>query len=554
MEEHQLELFDRLKYQLETGRWSRREFLRAASTVGLATMASAFLSACRATPAPTAVPTVAPTAVPPTATPIPGPTGKVRFLVTESFWSDWNLYQTAAGSMGRLSSQIWDTLLEIRTNDFGNITPGLATGYKILDDVTWEFTLREGVKFHDGQEFTAEDVKATIEYCTGAAGVETVSSQFWVPTKVEVIDKYKCRLITSTPFAPLLNNAALTAIACAADILREPEGKALNARPNGTGPFRLVGDEKDIKTVEAFEGHWRKGLPKIKTLINEWVQDGQTRLNALLAGQCEVIDRLAPEDLVQLEGRTDIKVISSPRLENVNLWMRQGIGAPWNNPNLRKAFAWCIDRDAIVENLVKGSSQVSKCHIPNLAAYAVEQTPKYTYNKDKMMESLRAAGFNSPSEVPEFELCYSTGFLPRSKEVAEFMIDSFQKEGFKVKGWSGDITALIDYLHTDVKNGYMFHLSWGSSGDPHSAMYLYRPGSPYGFDDQKVEDLIVKGYETVRPEERAKVYAELLKYLWDNVIHLPLYNSSLDMAHRANLHDLIALANGRQYFERVYLS
>jgi peptide/nickel transport system substrate-binding protein len=476
----------------------------------------------------------------------------VRFLVTEAFWSDWHPYLTTAGSLGRVGAQAWDYLVRIESDDFTNFRPALATEWKNLDPLTWEFKLRQGVKFHEGQDFTGADVKASIEFCSGSVevpGTKSVWAPRWVPTTVEVADKYTVRLKTKTPFAPLLAMLTQAPMLCAAEDVAK-----LKARPNGTGPFRLVKDEKDIKTMEAFPGHWRTGLPKIKTLTNEYVQDAQTRLNALLAGQCQIIDRVPAEHLPVIQANANLALITKPRIENANLWMRQGIGEPWNKPDLRRAFAWSIDRDAIA-TIVGGANTASKSHIPNLAAYTVEQSPKYTSNPDKVKEYLKAAGFNSAADVPEFEVCASTGFLPRSKEVAEFIVASLQKNGFKVKLRLTDVAGLVDYLNSSPKNGYMFHLTWGSNGDPHSALStLYRPGGPYGFDDQKIDDMIMKGAETVDTKERAKVYADLQAYLWERVVHLPLYNTDVAMAHVKKLSGLIALATGAQFFDNVSLS
>jgi peptide/nickel transport system substrate-binding protein len=560
MNEYQHELFDILRFKLTTGKFTRRQFMRAAAFFGFAGVAAAYLSGCGTeAPAPTATPQPAakapPTATPePTATPAPGLSGSLRFLVAESFWSDWHPFLTTAGSLGRIGYNLWDRLVLLESDDYGDFQPGLATEWKNLDDLTWEFKLRQGVQFHEGGEFTGEDVKASIELCSGATDIETVSQSVWVPTTVEVVDKYTVRLKTATPYAPLLARLSVTPIIRAGE-----DTDLLKARPNGTGPFKLFKDEKEIKTMEGFADYWRPGMPKLETMIHEFVQDQQTRLNALLAGQCDVIDRIPPEHFPAIEGDPNLVLIQKTRLENVNMWIRQDAPPPFDDYRLRQAFAWSIDREAIVDNLLGGAHQVAKSHIPNLCNYSVEQEPAYTFDPDQALAAVKAAGFSSIDEVPEVQVAGTTGFLPRSKEVTEFIIDSFQKVGFKTKLKMSDVAGMVDDLFTETlpRPGYMFHLSWGNgTGDPHDSLAIlyHSPGAWAGAHDDKLDALIDKGAETVDPEERAKVYAEMQAYLWEQMPHIPLYNSDVAVAHGKRVEGLKVLGIGRQIFAGVSVS
>ena len=114
-----------------------------------------------------------------------GPSGSVRFLIAENFWADWEPYQSTAQSQARLEEQIYDYLVQFPTGDLSAPEPMLATSWEQVDDTTWEFELQEGVTFHEGQDFTSADVKASIELASGATKTETVTSQNWVPTTVE---------------------------------------------------------------------------------------------------------------------------------------------------------------------------------------------------------------------------------------------------------------------------------------------------------------------------------------------------------------------------------
>jgi peptide/nickel transport system substrate-binding protein len=538
-----------LSEKLRAGVITRRQFLQAASFFGIG-----------ATAALHATPVAARPALSPRAALSQGEAGQVRFLVAEAFWANWHPYLHTAQIQRRIEQQIFDPLVRAETADVSVLSPALAESWENIDETTWEFTLREGVTFHNGQPFTGADVKASVELATGATAEETSRASEFVPTTVEVVDDSTVRLVTATPFAPLLAGLATLPILSAADIQPSEDPatpsagiETLKAVPNGTGPFRLVDDQNDLKTMEANPDYW-DGAPDIQTLIWEYIQDSQTRLNALLAGQAQAIDRVPPEHLPVLEASPDVALISTVGFENVNLWIRQDAPPPWDNPKLHEAVAWSIDRQAIVESLVGGAREVSVTHIPNKANFAVAQEPVYTFDPERAKAALAEAGF--ADAPPAVQLWGVTGFLPRGQEVAEAITDSLQQVGFPVELQVTDIAAIIDGLFSPDKPGLMFHLSWSSNGDPHSALatLYHSPGAWAAAHDPIIDDFIDRGAAATDPEERAGIYAELQTYLWQNLPHIPLYNSDFTIAHRTNLEGVVALPNFMTYFNKATLA
>jgi peptide/nickel transport system substrate-binding protein len=536
--------------KLREGAISRRQFLQAASFFGIGAVAATEFAA--------AAP-VAPTPQGWTLRAQGGP-GEVRFLVAEAFWANWHPYLHTAQIQSRIEQQIFDPLVQVLTPDMADFSPGLAESWENIDETTWEFTLRQGVTFHNGQPFTGADVKASLELATGATAEQTSSAANFVPTTVEVIDDFTVRLVTEVPFAPLLSGLATLPILSADDIQPSADPSTpsagidtLRTSPNGTGPFRLVDDQNDVKTMEANPDYWG-GAPAVQTLIWEYIADSQTRLNALLAGQADAIDRVPPEHLPILQETPEIELISTTGLENVNLWIRQDAPAPWDDPQLRKAIAWSIDREALVTSLVGGASEVSVTHIPNGALYAEPQEPVYTFDPEQAQAALAEAGLaESPPLVPLWGV---TGFLPRGREVAEAIANSLQQVGFTVELQVTDVAAIIDALFSPDKPGVMFHLSWSSNGDPHTALatLYHSPGAWAGAHDATIDELIDEGAATTDPEARGEVYAELQSYLWENMPHIPLYNSDFTIAHRARLQGVVALPNFMTYFNTATLA
>jgi peptide/nickel transport system substrate-binding protein len=480
--------------------------------------------------------------------------GAVRFLVAEAFPEGWNPYQHQIQVQRRIENLVFDPLLRVTGDDFSVFAPALAESWTQIDELTTEFKLRQGVTFHKGQPFTGADVKATIEFATGQTGAEVVSAARFVKTTVEVVDDFTVRLKTATPLAPLYNELSYLPIVSAADLAAGEE--ALAAAANGTGPFSLTGNDPNVKTMAANASYWG-GAPAIATLIWEYIADSQTRLNALLAKQAHAIDRVPPEHLPALQADDSITLISKTGFENVNLWMRQdATTAPWDvsNVKLKEAVMWSIDRQAIVTSLIGGASEVSVSHVPNHATYAKAQEPAYTLDRDKAKAALAEAGY-ADGKGPVLPLWGVTGFLPRGKEVAEAIADSLKQTGFDVQLQVTDIAAMIDGLFDETKPGVFFHLSWSSNGDPHGALStLYHSPSAWGANDPHIDELIDTGAATVDPAARAAIYEELQAYLWQNVIHVPLYNSDFTIAHVNELQGVVALPNFMTFFDKATLA
>jgi len=546
---NQGEILEVLYAKLRAGSITRRQLVQAAAFFGISGVALPEAAAAAPDPAPSRV------------QPRAQAEGEVRFLIAEAFWADWHQYLSTAQSQRRIGLQIFDTLVQIESDDFSNVTPGLAESWEQIDDLTWEFKLRQGVTFHNGQPFSGADVKASIELATGVTAEETTTASRWVPTTVEIVDDTTVRLVSATPYAPMLNELSRLAILSAADIQPSEDPATpsagidtLKAFPNGTGPFKLVGDEQNEKTLEANPDYWG-GAPAIKTLVWEYIPDGQTRLNAFLGNQAQAIDRVPPEHLPMIEASDGMAFTSVTGFENVNLWTRMDAAEPWGPDagRLRQAAMMAINREEIVNSLVSGASEVSVTHIPNHAVYAVPQEPSFAYDPDGAKAILAELGYTESG--PDMPIWGVTGFLPRGEEVAEAIADNLKQVGFNVQLQVTDIAGLIDALFSEDKPGVFFHVSWSSNGDPHGALAtLYSsPGAWVGINDPTVDDLIDRGASTIDSEARGQVYAELQAYLWENMIHIPLYNSDFTVGHTAKLTGLRVLPNFDTIFKYATL-
>jgi peptide/nickel transport system substrate-binding protein len=507
-----LEIADR---KLRRGEISRRDFARLTSMLGIVAVAPTALAACgsKATTGGGAATGG-------------GGGGKdsLRFLVGESFWANWHPYNHTAQIGFKIQRNLFDRLVEVQPDM--SLKPGLAESWRQVDARTWEFKLRRGVTFHEGQPLTAEDVKASVQLASGYDGDRdeplAMAATWGVPHKGEVVDELTVRLIGAEPFGPLLNTLAITDVLSAEDIAR---GRTtLERRPNGTGAFELADDKPNVKTLERFEDYYR-GPAKLRTLTWEFIQDSQTRLNALLAGQADVIDRVEPDQLPLIEKSGGARAISVTAPEIQSMWFRMDKDPFGSNAGLRRAFAWSLDRESMA-GLVGGKAATADSHLATGIEFRAPQQPAYVFDPERARAELARAG-----GPVSFELGSSTGFYPKSKEICELAQQNLEEVGFTCKLTLLELAAWIDMLFGRGRPGEVFYGGWGNlTKDPDFALatLLHSPGAWTGAHDRRTDALIDAGKTETDPAARERTYGRLQEYLWSEYVPaVPILYSDL---------------------------
>lgn len=459
------------------------------------------------------------------------PKDTLKFLVGESFWANWHPYNHTAQIGYKIQRNIFSRLVEVKPDM--SLEPGLAESWEQIDPLTWEFKLRSGVTFHNGAPFTAADVKASIELASGFTKSDPAFAMTsnWLPTEGIVVDDLTVQLKSATPFGPIINTLAYTDIMSAADIAAGQA--ALEAKPNGTGAFMLTDDQPNVKTLTRFDNHWR-GAAKLKTLTWEFIQDAQTRLNALLAGQADVIDRVVPDQRALIDGNADVKLISITAPEIQSVWFRMDKEPFGSNLDLRKAVAWGMDRESMAA-IVGGKTLVADSHLAAGIEYRAAQSPLYSFDPDKAKAAIAAGGGGKPA----FELGAPTGFYPKCEEICQLMQQNLNEVGFDMKLTLLELGAWVDMLFGEAKPGEAFYGGWGNiTRDPDFAVatLLHSPGAWTGAHDAKSDGWIDAGKASSDAAERTKIYGDLQTYLWNDLLpSVPILFSDLSSGYRANV-------------------
>ncbi|HME95194.1 MAG TPA: ABC transporter substrate-binding protein [Methylomirabilota bacterium] len=314
-------------------------------------------------------------------------------------------------------------------------TPGAPQGKSLAeawsqskDGLVYEFVLRKGVKFHDGEVMTADDVKFSFERYRGASAKllkDRVAS-------VEVVDPYKVRFHLKKPWLDFMTFFATPATGAAWIVPKKYVEKVgdegFKKAPVGAGPYKFVSFTPGVELVlEAFEQYWRKS-PSVKRLVLKVVPDEATRLAALKRGEVDIAYSIRGELAEELQKTPGLTL--KPAVIQAPFWLyfadQWDPKSPWHDVRVRQATSLAIDRPSINQALTLGHSKLSGSIIPSSFEY-YWQPPAPVYDPARAKQLLAAAGYPSGFDAGEYFCDGSYANL------AEAVGNSLQQVGIRVK-------------------------------------------------------------------------------------------------------------------------
>lgn len=518
---------------------NRRQFVRL---LGLAAGGS-LLAACAPTAPPAAAPTSAPASAQPTtaapaatsapaattappaakpaaqATSAPAaapasrtPTGTLTIaqgVDAESL----DPYVTTSGASKGMLWTVFDRLV-YRDPDLA-IKPGLALTWKTLDDNTWEMALRQAVKFHNGEDFNAESVKASVARFVDP-GIKNGYSTLLKPvTEVQVVDANTIRIKTSEPFAELIE-----VLASYVEMVPANAGSVANAadfakKPIGTGPYRFVSwSPNDRFVVEAAGPHW-SGEPRMQQVVFRPIPEATARTNELRAGGVDLITNVSPLQLGSLQNQAGISLPRATNSGSIILIPNLLNAEPFQKKAVRQALQYAIDKEALIRVVLQGAAVPMSSPFPKgVAGGYVEALKPYPYDPDRAKALLREAGYPDGFQVA-FKA--PNGRYLQDKQVAEAIVGQLDKVGVKadleVVEWSTYVQGIVGRKYElfllsqgGVQVGPAVQTNWSSR---------IKGIAWQGYSNPQVDDLIDRAAKTVDARQRVATYDELMKLAWD---------------------------------------
>lgn len=272
-----------------------------------------------------------------------------------------------------------------------NLVPSLATKWETIGDTTIRFTLREDVYFHNGEHFTAHDVKYTFEqtakssHAAGVLGVVDAEA-------TTVVSDYIIDVVLKYPFGPAINHLAHSVAAIVNQKAIEAGGANYNDNPVGTGPFRFASWKTgDSVSLISYENYWGT-KPAFENLLIRYIPEATTRAIEVETGGVDIARAVSPNAVQSLEANPDVNVLSVNIL-NTSYLSFNCSKAPFDNVKVRQAIATAIDADTIVNNVTFGLGQrAMSVMAPNVFGY-YNVSDVHGYNVERAKALLTEAGY-----------------------------------------------------------------------------------------------------------------------------------------------------------------
>ena len=452
-------------------------------------------------------------------------------------------YYNNVREMVILQRHTWDNLLYRDTKTF-EYKPLLATSYKWVDNKTLEFKIRKGVKFHNGQEMTADDVVMTYNHVSAKdSGILTKRNANWIE-RAEKTGPDTVRVHLKNTFPAALEYVSGPLAIFPKDIWATAKNDAKGrpdygtVAPIGTGPYKTVKVVPgETVHLEKNLNYWKgspKGQPNIGKIVFRTVADPEAQIAELLSGSLDWIWDVPKDKAEELKLIGIAKVINAPTMRISYVTMdragRSGKGKenPFYNKKVRQAVAHAVDRNSIAKNLVGGASQVihSACFPTQFGC--TQDVPQYKYDPGKAKKLLAEAGYPGGFTTDIFAY--------RQREYTEALMGYLAKVGIKTN---------LKYMQYKALRGLVwdskapFHqMTWGSySMNDVSAItsHFFQGKRDDYCRDPDVTKWLAEGDSNTDPKIRKAAYKKALTRLQENICWLPMFTYA---KYYAYTHDL----------------
>lgn len=421
-----------------------------------------------------------------------------------------------------IAANVWDTLLyrDPMTNEYKG---QLAKSWKQVDDKTMEFELRQGVKFHNGEEFDADSVVYTLNFVADPKNkAVTQQNVAWID-KVEKIDKYHVRLTTKEPFPGAKEYLSTTVAIHPAKYYQEVGPKGMNAKPVGSGPYKVADYQpgKSI-TLERNTDYFKdspKAQPKIGKVVIRFIPDRQTQMAEVISGGEDLIMSVPKDQADQLRAVPTLQVVNGETMRIVFMQMNilENSPAPQlKDERVRRAIVHAIDRQAILKNIVGDGGAILNAICTPSQVGCTQDVPTYKYDPAQAKKLLAEAGYPNGFDIDI--LAY------RERNQTEAIINYLQAVGIRAKLNFLQYAAMRDMIRAGKAS--ITHQTWASNlvNDVSASTPVY-----FGFGndditrDAKVKSLLDKGDHTIEAAPRAAAYKEALSIIADKAYAVPLW-------------------------------
>lgn len=395
----------------------------------------------------------------------------------------------------------------IQNDSDGNKIPVLATEWKQVDDTTWQFKLRDDVKFHNGDSFTAADVKFTLERVAKDSALKQ-NYLYKQIKEVQIVDDYTVNIITEVPDPILLNRLSRMGSGMLPSKYIEEKGMdEFLKNPVGTGPYKFSSWTKDDRLELVKNDDYFGGDVKWEKVVFRTIPEASTRVSELLAGGIDIAATIPTTDVARIEETDGKTIASAPTRRVLQLILRHTEGTVTSDPVVREAIDLAIDKQSIVDSIAGGAGVLTRTSVTpgNFGADpSLYKTSLYDVEKAKKL--LKDAGYTKDDLKISFSVASQYG------EYAEVIAAMLTEVGFDVDLNILEATAFYEQFNSK-SFGEIFMIGIGNSLNDASNNYgrymLDQAAGETDYNNPEVEKLLQDALVNMDPESREAEYQKV---------------------------------------------
>lgn len=433
------------------------------------------------------------------------------------------------------------------------IYPGLATRWQVSSPTTMRFFLRRGVKFHDGTPLNAQAVKDHFDR-TFNASAPGIWSTFAGPIKgAEVVDEYTVKIVTTTPFSPLLANLGGVHGGIVSPAAVKRYGADVGRNPSGTGPFKFVEWRARDRIVLARNDDYWGQKPALDRIVFRVIPETSARMIALRTGEVDMVIVPPVEELPALERDRNFTVSVNTSTRTIFIAMNLTM-PPMDDERVRRALFMATDRRAIIANVVQGAGALADdIMAPGIFGYApVRMSTRYPYDPRRARELLSSVGFRpGAGGIMErggtplvLSMLSSRGRFPKDAEVSEAFQAQMREIGVRVDLQIPEYAVVVGHLRAANMPFHLLLHAWGNTtGDADHTMTTTlesdqdppRGWNFFRYHKQEMDRLVDLARVSQKQEERKQLYERAQEIVAQDVPFIPIYNMNNVLVMRSHV-------------------
>lgn len=418
------------------------------------------------------------------------------------------------------------------------IQPDLVESYELVDETTWEFKLKEGVTFHNGDPLTSEDVKFTLERVAKDSGLREHPNYKQI-LEVKVIDELNFQILTDGPQPTMINRLARLGSGMLPKKYIEENGwEHFLKQPIGTGPFQFAEWVRDDRVVlEPYDNYFEGKNEEWDQLVFRVIPESSTRVGELLTGGVDIATNMPPNEWERINSNGGTEVISAESNRVLMLVVRQTEGTVTSDPRVREAIDLAINDEALTEFVLGGAGVPTRTRVtPGNAGANPDLFNTYVYDVERAKELLTEAGY--PDGL---DLTFTSphGRYLQDREVSEMIAGMLAEVGIRANLEFVEWSSFVE-MRNSKTNKELYLIGFGNSlFDADLAVDLYRSERAEGeidYKNEEVDQLIAAARINMNPEERSKQYQRIQEIAAEERPHIHLYQekSNYGVSDRLN--------------------